>query len=99
LEDAKKDTQILYDGNAADWEAHLRVQKKQATNELDRYLSEDLYPQEKDFDILGWWKLHSPEYPVLSCIARDVLAIKHQRWHQSRLLVLVGEQLVIRGTG
>ncbi|KAM0896646.1 hypothetical protein ACQ4PT_023051 [Festuca glaucescens] len=64
------------DNPLADWEAHLRVQKKQATNELDRYLSEDLYPQEKDFDILGWWKLHSPEYPVLSCIARDVLAIQ-----------------------
>ncbi|XP_071677406.1 uncharacterized protein [Lolium perenne] len=64
------------DNPLADWEAHLRVQKKQATNELDRYLSEDLYPQEKDFDILGWWKLHSPKYPVLSCIARDVLAIQ-----------------------
>jgi hypothetical protein len=64
------------DNPLADWEAHLRVQKKQATSELDRYLSEDLFPQEKDFDILGWWEMHSPKYPILSCIARDVLAIQ-----------------------
>jgi hypothetical protein len=60
----------------ADWEAHLKVQKKQATSELDRYLSEELFPRQKDFDILGWWEMHSPKYPVLSCIARDVLAIQ-----------------------
>ena len=34
------------------------------------------FHQENDFDILGWWKLHGPEYPVLSCIARDVLDIQ-----------------------
>ena len=64
------------DNSLADWEAHLRVQKKQATNELERYLAEELFPAKKDFDILGWWKRHSPKYPVLSCIARDVLAIQ-----------------------
>uniref|UniRef100_A0ACD5TBU1 Uncharacterized protein n=1 Tax=Avena sativa TaxID=4498 RepID=A0ACD5TBU1_AVESA len=64
------------DNPLADWEAHLRVQKKQTTNELDRYLSEDLFPQEKNFDILEWWEMHSPKYPVLSHIARDVLAIQ-----------------------
>lgn len=64
------------DNPLADWEAHLRVQKKQTTNELDRYLSEDLFPQENNFDILEWWEMHSPKYPVLSHIARDVLAIQ-----------------------
>ena len=64
------------DNPLADWEAHLKVQKKQVTSELDRYLGEDLFPQKKDFDILGWWKMHAPKYPVLSCIARDVLAVQ-----------------------
>jgi hypothetical protein len=54
-----------------DWEAHLKVQKKQVTNELDWYLSEDLFPKNKDFDILGWWEMHAPKYHVISCIARD----------------------------
>jgi hypothetical protein len=75
-EEVDVDEVAQIDNPLADWEAHLRVQKKQATNELDRYLSEDLFPQEKDFDILGWWELHSPEYQVLSRIARDVLAIQ-----------------------
>jgi hypothetical protein len=60
----------------ADWEAHLKVQKKQVTNELDRYLNEDLFPKKKDFDILGWWEMHAPKYPIISCIARDVLAVQ-----------------------
>ena len=52
------------------------VQKKQVPNELERYMAEELFPHSKDFDILGWWELHGPKYPVLSCIARDVLAIQ-----------------------
>jgi hypothetical protein len=28
------------------------------------------------FDILSWWKTHQDVYPVLSMLARDVLAIQ-----------------------
>ena len=35
---------------------------------------EDLI-QGQHFDILGWWKLNSEKYKVLSAIARDVLAV------------------------
>ena len=34
------------------------------TTELDRYLKDPLashHPQEEGFDILNWWKAHSPE--------------------------------------
>ena len=75
-EEVDEDMVSEADNPLADWEAHLKVQKKQVTSEFDRYLSEDLFPQKKDFDILGWWKMHAPKYPVLSCIARDVLAVQ-----------------------
>ncbi|KAL3363212.1 hypothetical protein AABB24_012486 [Solanum stoloniferum] len=43
--------------------------------ELDRYLLEDQEPESKDFDILIWWKVNSPRFPILSPLARDVLVI------------------------
>ncbi len=39
------------------------------------YYKEDILPRVDDFDILTWWKANSLKYPVLSHIARDVLAI------------------------
>ncbi|KAI3938969.1 hypothetical protein MKW92_030675 [Papaver armeniacum] len=30
----------------------------------------------KRFDVLAWWKQNEKRYPVLSCIARDVLAVQ-----------------------
>jgi hypothetical protein len=41
--------------------------------ELEVYLSKQAIPRSDDFDILGWWKNKSLEYPTLSCMARDVL--------------------------
>ncbi|CAA0838530.1 Zinc finger BED domain-containing protein DAYSLEEPER [Striga hermonthica] len=44
--------------------------------DLDVYLKESTLVVEKDdFDILRWWKLNQSRYPILSCFARDVLAI------------------------
>ncbi|CAN1215282.1 Putative AC transposase [Linum perenne] len=44
--------------------------------ELDKYLREEpddtLDPQ---FNVLDWWKLNSHRYPILSQMARDVLAV------------------------
>uniref|UniRef100_A0A3Q7GKG6 HAT C-terminal dimerisation domain-containing protein n=1 Tax=Solanum lycopersicum TaxID=4081 RepID=A0A3Q7GKG6_SOLLC len=44
-------------------------------SELDKYLLEAQEPESEDFDILSWWKVNSPRFPVLSQLARDVLAI------------------------
>lgn len=44
-------------------------------SELEKYLSEDPEPEDNKFDILAWWKVNSSRFPVLSQLARDVLAI------------------------
>ena len=44
-------------------------------NELKIYLSEDIVDEGDSFDVLRWWKLNSERFPVLSLMARDVLAV------------------------
>ena len=44
-------------------------------SEVDKYLSEDNEPDTKGFDILKWWKANSTRFPILSRMARDLLAI------------------------
>ncbi|KAJ1696633.1 hypothetical protein LUZ63_005145 [Rhynchospora breviuscula] len=46
-------------------------------SELEQYLTEPLDDTalEEQFDILAWWKLKVPKYPVLSQLARDILAV------------------------
>ncbi|CAL2230313.1 unnamed protein product [Prunus armeniaca] len=45
---------------------------------VDSYLTDPLafVSKETFFDILMWWKLNGPKYPVLVAIAKDVLSIK-----------------------
>ena len=43
--------------------------------ELDRYLAEECEEDSKKLDILAWWKGQSSRFPILSTLARDVLAI------------------------
>ena len=43
--------------------------------ELEVYLEENTLPNSPDFDILGWWKQNGVKYPILSLIAKDILAI------------------------
>ncbi|XP_040998157.1 uncharacterized protein LOC121244200 [Juglans microcarpa x Juglans regia] len=50
-------------------------QSTKVVSELDNYLSGDLIQDDDDFDILGWWKATSKKYPILSEIARCILAI------------------------
>ena len=45
------------------------------TTELEHYLAEELHPRTPDFDLLGWWKIGGVKYPILQCIARDLLAV------------------------
>ena len=51
--------------------------KKAKRNEVDSYLEENLLPPMSDtkFNILDWWKTNATRYPVLSKLARDILAI------------------------
>ena len=53
------------------------VMKRPKRNELDAYLDDDVFPTVEDegFSVLGWWKSSAEIYPVLSRMARDVLAI------------------------
>ncbi|XP_055959716.1 zinc finger BED domain-containing protein RICESLEEPER 2-like [Mercurialis annua] len=44
-------------------------------SELDLYLGEAVVANEENFDILRWWKLNSERLPVLSKMARDILAV------------------------
>jgi hypothetical protein len=60
----------------SDWSQHMSYQSNKVTGELDRYLRDELFPCDSDhFDILHWWKMHVPKYPILSCMARDVFAV------------------------
>ncbi|KAL4313239.1 hypothetical protein GQ457_01G027380 [Hibiscus cannabinus] len=43
--------------------------------ELEKYLSEEVEPNDLNFDILEWWSGSQMRYPVLALMARDVLAI------------------------
>ncbi|GJS72956.1 zinc finger BED domain-containing protein RICESLEEPER 2-like protein, partial [Tanacetum coccineum] len=48
-----------------------------STSELDKYNGEFCEPFDKNvhFDILQWWKVNSQRFPILSLMARDLLAI------------------------
>ena len=36
------------------------------TSELDRYLNKAVENDIEDFDILRWWKVNSPKFPIFS---------------------------------
>ncbi|KAJ1686377.1 hypothetical protein LUZ63_017767 [Rhynchospora breviuscula] len=46
-------------------------------SELDEYLSDALdgTSLDVDFDILAWWKLKAPKYPIMSRLTKDILAV------------------------
>jgi hypothetical protein len=46
------------------------------SNELDRYIGEQLMKVAREFDILAWLKNKREHYPILSQIVRDVMAIQ-----------------------
>ncbi|XP_051115044.1 zinc finger BED domain-containing protein RICESLEEPER 1-like [Andrographis paniculata] len=51
------------------------TQSQSLSSDLEKYLEEPVFPRNYDFSILNWWKVHMPRYPILSIMARDVLAI------------------------
>ncbi|TXG53469.1 hypothetical protein EZV62_022638 [Acer yangbiense] len=44
-------------------------------SELDCYLEEKTLHGSREFDVLSWWKLNRIKYPIMSAIAKDILAI------------------------
>ncbi|KAH0748648.1 hypothetical protein KY290_027880 [Solanum tuberosum] len=57
------------------WEKFVENENNVNTkSDLDKYLLDDL-KKSKNFNILAWWKASSERYPIVSKIARDVLAI------------------------
>jgi len=44
-------------------------------SELDKHLSEDNEELSKSFDIMKWWKNNATRFPIMSRMARDLLAI------------------------
>ena len=46
------------------------------SNEVDKYLVENCDGRrDVNFEVLGWWKDNSSRYPMLSKVAKDVLAV------------------------
>ena len=45
-------------------------------SELDKYMADAPLRISGQFDILAWWKNQVDEYPILSQIARDSLAVQ-----------------------
>uniref|UniRef100_A0A7N0TJG0 BED-type domain-containing protein n=1 Tax=Kalanchoe fedtschenkoi TaxID=63787 RepID=A0A7N0TJG0_KALFE len=48
-------------------------QTQSIKSDLDKYLEEPLFPRTTDFNILNWWKVHMPKYPIVSMMARNLL--------------------------
>ncbi|XP_019155962.1 PREDICTED: zinc finger BED domain-containing protein RICESLEEPER 2-like [Ipomoea nil] len=55
----------------------MEAGKSSKETELQIYLSEKIVEDEEnvDFDVLRWWKVNSDRFPILSRMARDVLAV------------------------
>ncbi|CAI9088879.1 OLC1v1023329C1 [Oldenlandia corymbosa var. corymbosa] len=54
---------------------HETSTSQSMNSDLDKYLDEPVFPRNNDFNILDWWKVQTPRYPILSMMARDVLGI------------------------
>lgn len=61
---------------ASAFDQHLEEQNSiDLQNELDGYINSKCVKRTEDFDILVWWKNNSSQYPILSTMAKDILAI------------------------
>nr|XP_043622006.1 zinc finger BED domain-containing protein RICESLEEPER 1-like [Erigeron canadensis]XP_043622007.1 zinc finger BED domain-containing protein RICESLEEPER 1-like [Erigeron canadensis] len=54
---------------------HESSNHQSGVSDLDKYLEEPVFPRNSDFNILNWWKVHTPRYPILSMMARDILGV------------------------
>lgn len=54
---------------------HETSQSLGIKSDLEKYLEEPLFPRNADFNILEWWCVHTPRYPILSMMARSILGV------------------------
>ncbi|XP_059436865.1 zinc finger BED domain-containing protein RICESLEEPER 3-like [Corylus avellana] len=54
---------------------HLEETDLECKSEAERYLSDRCEATTQDFNILLWWKVNAPKYPILAEVACDVLVI------------------------
>ncbi|KAL2941861.1 putative AC9 transposase [Bienertia sinuspersici] len=64
-----------YIKNLGDRAKRLKGSSGNVISELDRYLNDQLGPEEEELDTLAWWGSNGHRYPVLNHMARDILAI------------------------
>lgn len=57
------------------YQQFIQSQNWDMKSELEWYLEQPVLPWSEDFNALNWWKTSSIQYPILSRMARDVLAI------------------------
>ncbi|KAE8661495.1 Detected protein of unknown function [Hibiscus syriacus] len=73
--DIEKMNMLVFVGCVFDPRRVIEIGGEDQTSELDKYLGEAVENYDDEFDILSWWKVNSPRFPVLSNMAKDVLAI------------------------
>ncbi|CAN6328925.1 unnamed protein product [Urochloa humidicola] len=72
----EEDEESPWDMLTSQFEKHMeQVEGGTSDSEMTRYLDDKREKRSKDFDILDFWKRSSNIYPVLSLLAKDVLAI------------------------
>jgi len=65
-----------WDMLAAQFEQHMEeIENESSEPELSRYLADKHERITNEFDILEYWKVNSNKYPILSLLAKDVLAV------------------------
>ncbi|KAL6657993.1 hypothetical protein ACP70R_005773 [Stipagrostis hirtigluma subsp. patula] len=61
---------------ATQFAMHLEeIESRESDSELSRFLKDTCEKNTEDFEILTWWKVNSNKYPILSKLAKDVLAV------------------------
>jgi hypothetical protein len=61
---------------------HESYSSKHKRSELEMYLDDPSHPKSDNdsFDIIAWWKLHGPKYPIISLMALDILSVPVLLW-------------------
>ncbi|KAL6603883.1 hypothetical protein ACP70R_044244 [Stipagrostis hirtigluma subsp. patula] len=61
---------------ASQFAIHLQeIESRESDSELSIFLKDKCEKNTEEFEILTWWKVNSNKYPMLSKLAKDVLAV------------------------
>ena len=74
--DTSDNDSIMIEDPMSKWKQTQRIKLSELKkNEMDRYLEDEVTEDFSGLDILRWWRGKTLRYRVLSCMARDILAI------------------------